>query len=40
VKVIGTFESGTGRYGPDAAKFGFTIREISSVKRAPPDPHC
>jgi hypothetical protein len=39
VKLIGTFESGTGRYGPDVAKFRFTIREISSVKKAPPDPH-
>jgi hypothetical protein len=39
VKVIGTFESGTGRYGPDVAKFRFTIRDISSVKKAPPDPH-
>jgi hypothetical protein len=39
VKLIGTFESETGRYGPDVAKFRFTIREISSVKKAPPDPH-
>jgi hypothetical protein len=37
VKLIGTFESGTGRYGPDAARFRFTISEISSVKQAPPD---
>ena len=35
VKLTGTFESGTGRYGPDAARFRFTIREISSVKKAP-----
>jgi hypothetical protein len=35
VKLIGTFESGTGRYGPDAARFRFTIREISSAKKAP-----
>ncbi len=39
VKLIGTFESGPGRYGPDVDKFRFTIREISSVKKAPPDPH-
>src|SRR5437879_5034160 len=31
VKLVGTFESGTGRYGPDAARFRFTITEISSV---------
>jgi hypothetical protein len=37
VKLVGTFESGTGRYGPDAAKFRFTIIEISSVKKAPLD---
>jgi hypothetical protein len=35
VKLIGTFESGSGRYGPDAARFRFTIGEISSVKKAP-----
>jgi len=34
VKLIGTFESGTGRYGPDAAQFRFTISEISLVKKA------
>jgi len=34
VKLTGTFESGTGRYGPDAARFRFTIREISSVQKA------
>jgi hypothetical protein len=39
VKLVGTFESGTGRHGPDVAKFRFTIKEISSVKKAPPDPH-
>jgi hypothetical protein len=39
VKLIGTFESGTGRYGPDVARFRFVIREISSVKKAPPDIH-
>ena len=37
VELIGMFESGAGRYGPDAARFRFTISEISSVKRAPPD---
>jgi hypothetical protein len=35
VKLIGTFESGTGRYGPDVARFRFVIKEISSVGRAP-----
>ena len=35
VKLIGTFESGADRYGPDVAKFRFTISEISSVKKAP-----
>jgi hypothetical protein len=39
VKLTGTFESGAGRYGPDAAQFRFTISEISSVKKAPPDAH-
>lgn len=34
VKLIGTFESRTGPYGPDVAPFRFTIREISSVKKA------
>ncbi len=37
VKLIGTFESGAGRYGPDVARFRFTITEISSVEKAPPD---
>ncbi len=37
VKLIGTFESGAGRYGPDAARFRFTITEISSVRKAPAD---
>jgi hypothetical protein len=37
VKLSGTFEGGAGRYGPDGARFRFTITEISSVKRAPPD---
>jgi len=35
VKLVGTFESGAGRYGPDVARFRFTISEISSVKKAP-----
>ncbi|HLW99476.1 MAG TPA: energy transducer TonB [Candidatus Acidoferrales bacterium] len=35
VKLIGTFESGTGPYGPDKDPFLFTIREISSVELAP-----
>jgi hypothetical protein len=39
VKLIGTFENGTGRYGPDAARFRFTIIEISSVKKAPENAH-
>ncbi|HKN61046.1 MAG TPA: hypothetical protein VJW93_07715 [Candidatus Acidoferrales bacterium] len=35
VKLIGTFESGNSSYyGTDAAPFRFTIREISSVKKA------
>jgi len=32
VKVTGLFESGADRYGPDAARFRFTITEISSVE--------
>ena len=39
VNLIGTFESGSGRYGPDVGNFLFTITEISSVNKAPPDPH-
>ena len=36
VKLIGTFESRNSTYyGTDAAPFRFTIREISSVKKAP-----
>jgi len=36
VKLIGTFEIGNSTYyGTDAARFRFTIREISSVKKAP-----
>ena len=32
VKVTGLFESGVDRYGPDVARFRFTITEISSVE--------
>lgn len=39
VKLVGTFESGTGRYGPDVARFRFTITEISSVRKAQSDSH-
>jgi len=35
VKLIGTFESGTGPYGPDEDPFRLTIREISSFEPAP-----
>jgi TonB family protein len=35
VKLVGTFESGTGPYGPDKDPFLFTIREIFSVEPAP-----
>jgi hypothetical protein len=35
VKVTGLFESGADRYGPDVARFRFTISEISSVEAAP-----
>jgi hypothetical protein len=31
VKVTGLFEAGVDRYGPDVARFRFTISEISSV---------
>lgn len=37
VKLIGKFESGGGRYGPDVARFRFTITEISAVKKEPQD---
>jgi hypothetical protein len=39
VKVTGLFESGVDRYGPDIARFRFTISEISSVGEAPPSIH-
>ena len=32
VKVTGLFEAGDNRYGPDIARFRFTITDISSVK--------
>jgi hypothetical protein len=35
VTVTGTVQSGPGRFGPDVARFRFTIKEISSVKKAP-----
>lgn len=34
VRVSGTFESGTDRYGPDLAQFRFVISGISSVENA------
>jgi hypothetical protein len=34
-KLIGTFESGNGPYDQDQYPFLFTIREITSVKKAP-----
>jgi hypothetical protein len=37
VKLVGAFESGSGRYGPDVARFRFIIADISSVKKAPSD---
>jgi hypothetical protein len=39
VKLVGRFEGDGNRYGPDGARFRFTITEISSVKKAPPDVH-
>jgi hypothetical protein len=39
VKVTGTFESGADRYGPDVARFRFTVTGISSVEAAPPGFH-
>jgi hypothetical protein len=35
VTVTGTFESGADRYGPDVARFRFTVTGISSVGAAP-----
>lgn len=32
VELTGTFESGTSRYGPDAARFRFVVSGISTVK--------
>jgi hypothetical protein len=34
VKVTGLFESGVDRYGPDVARFRFTISDIFSVEAA------
>jgi hypothetical protein len=39
VKLVGRFEGDGNRYGPDGARFRFTISEISSVEKAPPDVH-
>jgi hypothetical protein len=36
VKLVGTFEGDANRYGPDGARFRFTVSEISSVEEAPP----
>jgi hypothetical protein len=36
VKLIGTFEADSHRYGPDGARFRFVIREVSSVEKTPP----
>jgi len=35
VKLVGTFEGDANRYGPDGARFRFSISEISSVDKAP-----
>ena len=37
VTVTGTFESGADRYGPDVARFRFTVTGISSVGVVPVD---
>jgi hypothetical protein len=39
VKLTGTFEADPQRYGPDGARFRFTISGISSVGAAPPGFH-
>lgn len=39
VKITGLFESGPDRYGPDIARFRFTITDISSVEKVPPEAH-
>jgi hypothetical protein len=33
VRLTGTFESGTSRYGPDAARFHFAVSEIRSAEK-------
>ena len=35
VELVGTFESRNGPYGPDGARFRFSIAQIESVSRAP-----
>lgn len=39
VRITGTFEADSQRYGPDGTRFRFTITGISSVGVAPPDFH-
>ncbi len=39
VKLTGTFEADSQRYGPDGARFRFAISGISSVGAAPPGFH-
>jgi hypothetical protein len=39
VKLIGMFEADAHRYGPDGARFRFTITGVFSVERAPPGFH-
>jgi hypothetical protein len=38
VALTGTFESGSGPYGPDVAQFRFSVSEIVSVENAPKVP--
>jgi hypothetical protein len=38
VKLVGTFESGAGRFGPDAARFRFSISQVNSVSRSDEKP--
>lgn len=39
VKLTGTFEADPQRYGPDGARFRFSISGVSSVRAAPPGFH-
>jgi hypothetical protein len=39
VHLVGKFEGGAERYGPDAARYRFVITEIASVEKNPPDVH-